>query len=267
MNASPTATSGSLWPAMRGLFRSRQHLIPFLVAISLVDALTIVAIAAAIGQLDSFSELARAIFHDLETTSDAVGEAGDGNAWAVVALAGGAVVAAVVAAWLRAGYLIGFGGGEATLRPPLRYVLRLAVLTLATAVLAMAWATMLENDLPVPAIAMFLVLAVATLYADYAIVFEDAPVVTGLVRSFEVVRATATRTLLVWFVLFLLGNVLYGVFRGGFEDGSSVQPTYLVAWILLGSLLQYLTDVGLVAVYSLAPVPPRSTPQAPVDDL
>ena len=61
--------------------------------------------------------------------------------------------------------------------------------------------------------------------------------VEGVRRSLRVCRARPRETILVVLVLLLLVALTLVAFSNGFTDASHVQPSYLVAWLLVGVLL------------------------------
>ena len=56
-------------------------------------------------------------------------------------------------------------------------------------------------------------------------------------------------SILMALALILLSEFAALAFENGFTDSTHVQPSYLGAWLLVGVLLQFVTDAVLLTLY------------------
>ncbi len=68
-------------------------------------------------------------------------------------------------------------------------------------------------------------------------------------RSLRVFQLRLRVSILLALTLIMLSELAALAFKNGFTDSSHVQPSYLAAWLLVGVLLQFVTDVVLLTVY------------------
>ena len=92
----------------------------------------------------------------------------------------------LVTGWLRACYLIALGEGHYALRAPWVIVSRLTVYSLAIELIGLVLAGLFDNGQGILGLIVLLATTPVTLYADYAIVFDDVGVADGVRRSLRV---------------------------------------------------------------------------------
>jgi hypothetical protein len=248
-------------------FVGRQHLIGFPVAITVAHAILLVPLAISLDDVSSFSAYARAVYHENDLIGEAWHRVDDPRLAIWLGLVLLVVGQAAVEGWLRPGFLRGLIGEGATLRPPRYLALRMGVYSLALNGLMLVNAGLGERSVAVEVV-IYVVLTVVFLFGDYAIVVDDVGVVEGIRRSLHVLRATLWPTLPVLFVgELVVFPLLIQAFRSGFEDTTYVFAPYLLAFLLVESVMQYAIDVVLITIYvNVAPgvrrdgVPPRPRP-------
>jgi hypothetical protein len=255
------ATPAALWHRMRRLFATRQRLIGFLVVIEVVNAVFLACIAWSVDGLGSFSRIARDVFLESQPLERAIDSLGSPRLGPVAALVAFVLVSAFVVGWLRGCFLLSLIGESATFRPPRRVVLRLTAYGILTNVALLGVIELGDDGAALAAIALvlFLVVAVVTLYADYAIVVDDVGLVSALARSAVTVRTTLAISSGLWIVWeVLVPATVDRIFNGGFEDKTYVEPTYLAAYLVVLALIQFVTDISLITVYRATPLRARA---------
>jgi hypothetical protein len=244
---------------MRRLFATRQPLIGFLVVFELANAFFLGLIAWSVDGLGSFSRLARDVFLQNPPIQRAFDSLESPRVGPIAALLAFVFVSALVIGWLRACFILSLVGEHVTFRPPRRIVLRLTAYGVLINLLALA-----GSELGAGGLLLALLLAPPTLYADYAIAVDDVDLITGLTRSVAVVRATLALSAGLWILLeVLIPATVQAIFDSGFEDKTYVEPTYLVAYLVVLALVQFLIDISLVTVYRATPL--RAKPAADED--
>jgi hypothetical protein len=242
---------------MRRLFVTRQRLVGFLVAVEVANALFLAGIAWSVDGLGSFSRIARDVFLISPAIESALESLGSPRAGPILALLALVLAGSLVDGWLRGCFLLGLVGEGVTFRPPRHVVLRLAAYSALVNVAQLVEVALDENGAAVALVVLVPALSAVTLYADYAIVVDDVGLVEGMRRSWETIRMALGISVALW-VLWMVVNIsVTAIFDGGFEDKKYVQPTYLVAYLLVRALFQFLTDISLVTVYRATPGRPR----------
>jgi hypothetical protein len=238
---------------MRTLLARRQPALGYLVAISALGAGLDLADAALRHQFHSFSHFSRVEFDNVVQWR-AIASLRDAPIAVSVLVLLTVPLAALVTAWLRACYVVALAEGRYSLRAPRRMVGRLTVYFLVFQIIWVALFGLADNGQGGIALLIQLVLAPLTLYSDFAIVLDDVGPLEGIRRSLRVCRARPRESIVVVIVLLLLAALTLGAFANGFTDASHVQPSYLVAWLLVGVLLDYLSDVVLLTLYRATPL-------------
>jgi hypothetical protein len=242
-------SAGQMWRDVRTLLVRRQPALGYLIALAAAGVGLDLAVAAVRDAFHSFSSFSRVEF-DGVVLLRGVGSLGHSSAsvWLVVLLALGG--GALVTGWLRACYLIALADGRYSWLAPRKMIGRLTAYSLLFDVIGLGLIGLGDNGQVGPALVILLVATPITLYADYAIVVDDVGVAEGVRRSVRVFRSRISASLLATFVLLLFLPQLAAVaFKRGFTDATHVQPTYLVAWALVGVLLQFVGDVVLLTLY------------------
>jgi hypothetical protein len=242
-----------MWRDVRTLLARRQPALGYLVAIAAVGAALDLAAAALRHQFHSFSAFSRVEFDNVVL-------------WRAIASLRHAPIAisalvllllplvALVTGWLRACYLDALAEGRYSLRAPRRTIVRLSVYFLAFQVIWTALFGLADNGQDGLALLIQLALTPFTLFSDFAIVLDDVGPVEGVRRSLRVCRARPRESIFVVVALLLLVAITLVAFTNGFTDASHVQPSYLVAWLLVGVLIDFLSDVVLLTLYRATPL-------------
>lgn len=233
---------------VRTLLARRQPALVYLVALAVAGTAADVLVAAARDRLSSFSAFARVEFDGLVLWR-AVGSLGHASAAVWLAVLVAVPVMALVTGWLRACYLIALGEGHYAIRAPWVIVSRLTVYSLAIELIGLVLAGLFDNGQGILGLIVLLATTPVTLYADYAIVFDDVGVADGVRRSLRVFQERLRVSILVALTLILLSEFAALAFKNGFTDSTHVQPSYLGAWLLVGVLLQFVTDAVLLTLY------------------
>jgi hypothetical protein len=247
-------SAGQTLREVRALLAHRQPVLGYLIVLATIEAALDLAVLASRHRFDSFSEFSRREFDGtiLWRGFAALGHS-SALVWLTVAL--GIFVTALASGWLRASYIVALGEGRYTWRPPTRTFVQLTLYSLLSGLLGLGAIGLADNDLVVVAIVLLLVTTPFTLYADYAIVRDDLSVVGGLEASVRVFRQRLGVSLLATFAFVFYFQLLLGAaFSSGFTDSTHVQPLYLVAWLLAGTLATFVTDAVLLTLYRTTPL-------------
>jgi hypothetical protein len=238
---------------VRTLLARRQPALGYLVAIAAFGAGLDLADAALRHQFHSFSHFSRVEFDNFVQWR-AIASLRDAPIAVSVLVLLAVPLGALVSAWLRACYLVALSEGRYSLRVPRRTVGRLSAYFLTFQIIWIALFGLADNGQGGAALLIQLALAPMTLYADFAIVLDDVGPLEGIRRSLRVFRARPRESIVVVVVLLLLIALTLVAFANGFTDSSHVQPSYLVAWLLVGVLLDFLSDVVLLTLYRATPL-------------
>lgn len=246
-------SAGHFWRDVRTLLAHRQPVLAYLVAIAAAGTAVDLAAAGLRHQLHSFSGFARLEFDNVVywRAFASLRDAPIGMGALVVLLV---PAIALLAGWLRTCYLVALSERRYSLRAPRRTVLRLAVYFLVLQVIGTGLAGIFDNGQGAFVLLAQILLAPVLLFPDFAIVLDDVGVVEGVRRSLRVCRARPREALLVVFGFFLLSAVVAIAFTNGFTDSTHVQPSYLLAWLLTGVLLDFASDVVLLVLYRSTPL-------------
>jgi hypothetical protein len=254
-------SAGQMLRQVRMLLARRQPALGYLVAIAAVGAALDLADAALRHQFHSFSSFSRVEFDNVVQWR-AVASLRDAPVFAIVLVGLSLPLAALVTGWLRTCYLVALDEGRYSLRAPRRTVGRLTIYFLAFNIVWVALFGLADNDNGGIALLIQLALTPATLYSDFAIVLDDVGPVEGVRRSLR-------ESVAVVLVLLLVVALTLVAFSNGFTDSDHVQPSYLVAWLLVGVLTDFLSDVVLLTLFratplsAAAPADPSEAPRPP----
>ncbi len=238
---------------VRTLLARRQPALGYLIAIAAIGAALDLADAALRHQLHSFSHFSRVEFDNVVQWR-ALASLRDAPIAVSVLVLLTVPLAALVTGWLRACYLVALSDGRYSLRAPRRTIRRLTVYFLTLQIIWIALLGLADNGQGGIALLVQLALAPVTLYSDFAIVLDDVGPLEGVRRSLRVFRARPREAILVVLLVLLFAALTFGAFANGFTDASHVQPSYLVAWLLVGVLLDFLGDVVLLTLYRATPL-------------
>ena len=234
---------------VRALLAHRQPALVYLVGLAVVGTGLDLAVVASRHLFHSFSSFSRLEF-DGVVQWRAVAALGHSAALVWVVLALSLAVGAAITGWLRACSLIALADGHYSWRAPRQTVLRLTGYSLLYEAIVLGLTGLGDDGQVAPALLILLLTTPVTLYADYAIVVDDVPIVEGVRRSIAVFRTRLAASLLVtFFLLIFLPQLADSAFHNGFTDATHVQASYLVAWSLVGVLLQFAGDVVLLTLY------------------
>ncbi len=240
--------NGQLVRDVRTLLARRQPALGYLVVLSFAGVGIDLLIAQAGDQLSSFSAFSRREFDEdvLWRGFAALGHT-SAIAWIVVLLA--VPVSAALSGWLRACYLIALGDGHYSWQAPRRAIVQLTLYSLLVELLGLGLSALADHGQDGASLLILLASTPITFFADYAIVFDDVPVIEGLRRSLRMFRVRPRESVLAMLVVLLVSVLVAAAFTRGFTDSSHVQPTYLGAWELVGALIVFVTDVVLITLY------------------
>ncbi|MEO9174822.1 MAG: hypothetical protein ABI317_04845 [Gaiellales bacterium] len=240
--------NGQLVRDVRTLLARRQPVLGYLVALAFASTALDLLTAEAADQLSSFSRFSRHEF-DQDVLWRVVATLGHGSALAWIAVILAIPLSSALSGWLSACYLIALGDGRYSLRAPTSTIVQLTLLSLIIELISLGLAGL--DDSGVAALAFVIAVASTpfTLYAAYAIVFDGVHVLEGVRRSLRMFQLR-TRFSIIATLVVLFGVQLAGVaFLRGFHDSPHVQPSYLVAWNLVGILIVFASDAVLLTVY------------------
>jgi hypothetical protein len=247
-------SAGQTLREVRALLVHRQPVLVYLIAIAAIEAASDLAVTASRHRFDSFSEFSRLEF-DGTILWRAVAALDDSSALPRIVVVASIVLAAAATGWLRACYIVALGEGRYTVRPPARTFARLALYFLCVGFLGLAFVGLLDNHQSLLGLGLLLATTPFTIYSDYAIVRDEIGVVQALQASARVFRRRLAASLLVTFtLLFYLQLLVSAAFESGFTDSTHVQPLYLVAWLLAGTLVMFLADAVLLTLYRSTPL-------------
>jgi hypothetical protein len=240
--------NGQMVRDVRTLLARRQPALVYLIALAVLGVATDLLVAAAAHQLPSFSRFSRHEFVD-DVLWRGIATIGHASVLVWIAALFAIVASAALAGWLRACYLVALTDGRYALTAPTRTVLRLSGYWLILELYLLGLTAIALTSVGVIALVLQLLSTPVWLYAEYAIVFDDVPLQEGVRRSLRMFRVRARESILAVLVLFIVGELAYAAFTRGFTDSTHVEPGFLVAWELVGSLIVFVTDVVLVTLY------------------
>jgi hypothetical protein len=264
-------SAGQMLRQVRSLLARRQPALGYLVVIAAAGAALDLADAALRHQFHSFSSFSRVEFDNVVQWR-AVASLRDAPVFAIVLVGLSLPLAALLTGWLRACYLVALDEGRYSLRAPRRTVGRLTLYFLAFQIVWVALFGLADNGNGGIALLIQLALTPATLYSDFAIVLDDVGPVEGVRRSLRICRQRPRESVAVVLALLLVVALTLVAFSNGFTDSDHVQPSYLVAWLLVGVLTDFLSDVVLLTLFRATPLrgeeavsaaAPSDPPEAP----
>ena len=93
-----------------------------------------------------------------------------------------------------------------------------------------------------------LAFAVPVMFADYAIVLEDASLARSVVRSARLWRRRASQAMLVFVTSIAVGQLVFTLFVEKLDDSDGVFPGFFGALLLVAALFAYASDCLLIAL-------------------
>ena len=246
----PGARSTAAWVRRAArLFADNQRLLLFACVIRLLKAAAVVPLALVARDAFRADDVARDVA-DLPTRSADLLAAGVDAATAV-ALVGVWIAITLLDAFLRGGLIASFRSARLTLRPPARVVVSLALVYGATYAAGLGIVALGRDDslrgLTLPAT---LLLAVPTLYADYAIVLDRMSPLAALAASARTVRSALLPTIVVFVVLIVaVVEIESSVFVDPLDSATHLLPGFLVGVLLTDAIQQFALDCSLLAAY------------------
>jgi hypothetical protein len=241
-------SAGRIWREVRTLLATRQLALGYLIALAALGTALDLGASAVRHRFHSFSAFARAEFDSRELWR-AVGSLEHAPIAITLLIGVSLLLFALLQGWLQSCYLRALGDGVYSLRAARRTVLRLSGFLLAFDLIGLGLVGLADNGLLAIALPLQLALIPFVLYADYAIVFDDVGPVEGVRRSLRVVRARLRASILSAIGLLFATQIAAIAFATGFTDSTHVQPTYLVAWLLVLVLLDFASDALLITIY------------------
>lgn len=250
---------------VRMLLARRQPALGYLVAIAALGTALDLGDSALRHQFHSFSSFSRVEFDNVVQWR-AVASLRDAPLFAIVLVGLSVPLAALLTGWLRTCYLVALDEGRYSLRAPRRTVGRLALYFLAFQIVWIALFGLADNGRGGYALLIQLALTPATLYSDFSIVLDDVGPVEGVRRSLRICRQRPRESVVVVLALLLIVALTLVAFSNGFTDSDHVQPSYLVAWLLVGVLTDFLSDVVLLTLFRATPLGNGALSAAAPDD-
>jgi len=250
MIRSPGARSSAAWirRAVR-LFADNQRLLLFACAIRLLEAAAVVPLTLVARDAFRGDDLARDVA-DLPSRSVHLLGAGVDAATAAT-LAGVWLATTLVDAFLRGGLITSFRSARLTLRPPGRVVASLALVYGITYAAGLGITALGRDDslrgLALPATVL---LAVPTLYADYAIVLDRLSPLAAFAASARTVRSALLPTVTAIVVLIVtVVAIESAIFVDPLDSATHLLPGFLVGVLLTDAIRQFALDCSLIAAY------------------
>jgi hypothetical protein len=249
MIRSPGARSSAAWVrrAVR-LFADNQRLLLFACAIRLLEAAAVVPLTLVARDAFRADDLARDLADVSSRTLHLLG-IGAGAATAIT-IAGVWLAITLVDAVLRGGLITSFRSARLTLRPPGRVVASLALFYGASYAVQLGIGALARDDrlrgLALPAA---IVVAVPTLYADYAIVLDRTPLLHALAASARTVRRALVPTVAVLALIFTVNQIELSVFVDPLDSATHLLPGFLIGVLLTDAIRQFALDCSLIAAY------------------
>ncbi len=167
----------------------------------------------------------------------------------VVVIAVTFVAAVLLQAWLAGAFIRSIGDGALRWWPGRRAFALLAVLYLVTSLAFLGLTAVAgSEDYALLALIGALALAVPVMFADYAIVLEDATLPHSIARSAGLWRRRASQAMLVFVTSILVGQLVYTLFVEKLDESDGVFPGFFGALLLVTALFAYASDCLLIAL-------------------
>jgi hypothetical protein len=246
----PGARSSAAWLRRAArLFADNQRLLLFACVIRVIEAALAVPLTLVARSSLRADDLARDV-SDVPSRSVHLLGAGVDGATAVT-LAGVWLAIVLADAWLRGALIASFRSVRLTLRPPARVFGSLALVYGATNAAGLGIVALARDDslrgLALPATVL---VAVPTLYADYAIVLDRLSPLAALAASVRTARHAALATFTVFVVLIIVvQEIESSVFIDPLDAATHALPGFLVGMLLADGIRQFALDCSLLAVY------------------
>lgn len=232
------------------LAHTRERLLALAIVATILDALVLLPVMAAVGRTFSASTVARDISLTGQLADDAAGRADA----LVVLIVSTVVIGALAAAIVHAMLIGGIAGIERWTRPSVRVVLLLTVVYIVVRGAMIAVATLPETWAGAALLGALLLL-VLLVYVDYAVVLGEHGLRGAVRESLSILRARPGPSLLVVSLALLLGIVLDEIFAAPMVDASDVFLPGVAALLVARSALAFLVDCALIAIRGTV-VPP-----------
>ena len=159
------------------------------------------------------------------------------------------LAAVLLQAWLSGAFIRSIGDGALRWWPGGTTFGLLAVLYFFTS-LAFLGLTAVADSKDYALLALFgsLAFAVPVMFADYAIVLEDASLARSAVRSARLWRRRASQAMLVFVTSIAVGQLVFTLFVEKLDDSDGVFPGFFGALLLVAALFAYASDCLLIAL-------------------
>jgi hypothetical protein len=225
-------------------------LLVFPLALAILSYAAAVPAAIAAGADTSFSALARYVVSVDGRLVDAVDGTVEPSTAEWVLLAVQVPLEGLAAAWLVGALVRSLVDGRVVRFPGLATFLRLAAYYTAFAALLVPLAALTGAGAGWGAVAFlsYVVLALATLFADLVVIVDRVPVRHGIVASVRVVRTRPALAVLAFALTFALGLLAAALFDDAIADAEEVFPPFLVAAALAHGVVLYVVNCGLLTL-------------------
>jgi hypothetical protein len=227
---------------------SNQRLLFFPIALQVGIALLALPVTLASHDTVTFDVYARdAADGDLRVV-DLLG-ASSTSSTTIVAIVVTFVAAVLLQAWLSGAFIRSIGEGALRWWPGRRTFVLLALLYLATSLVFLGLTAVADSeDYALLALVGSLAFAVPVMFADYAIVLEDAPLGHAIVRSARLWRRRASQAMLVFVTSIIVGQLVFALFVEKLDNSDGVFPGFFGALLLVAALFAYASDCLLIAL-------------------
>jgi hypothetical protein len=158
------------------------------------------------------------------------------------------IAAVVLQAWLSGAFIRSIGDGALRWWPGRTAFALLTGLYLVTSLVFLGLTAVTDSVDPLVALAGVLAFAVPAMFADYAIVLEDAPLGHAIVRSARMWRRRPSQAMLVFAMSIIVGQLVFSLFIEKLDDSDGVFPGFFGALLLVGALFAYASDCLLIAL-------------------
>jgi TctA family transporter len=158
------------------------------------------------------------------------------------------IAAVLLQAWLSGAFIRSIGDGALRWWPGRTAFALLTVLYLVTSLVFLGLTAVTDSVDPLVALAGLLAFAVPVMFADYAIVLEDAPLAHAIVRSARLWRRRASQAMLVFVMSIIVGQLVFSLFVDKLDDSDGVFPGFFGALLLVSALFAYASDCLLIAL-------------------
>jgi hypothetical protein len=240
--------NGQLVRDVRTLLARRQPALVYLVALAFAGTAIDLLVSEAGNQVSSFSSFSRHEF-DEDVTWRVIAALGHGSVLSWIAVILAIPSSAALSGWLTSCYLVALGDGRYSLRAPTRTIVQLSLLSLVVELLSISLTGIADHGQVTVVFAIAVASTPFTIFASYAIVFDEVDALEGVRRSLRMFRLRTRASVLATLAVLVVLQLAWAAFVRGFHDSTHVQPTYLVAWNLVSILIVFVTDIVLLTLY------------------